>query len=692
MKPIHTGLTSLMTLLALAACIPTNGSKKVQPRALPSSSGSSAITSAATNTSVPTLTITSASETRISNEELRIKLNFPTPSDNRVQRNLISTFCPVTADKNPCQCVFTWNEVNTTTPGSVVTADSLSVSYKRRAITQVVNSQGALVECEMPSVYTSEIGVGEEIRIWVEPVSIEQTPFKTEPIVFTKQESSSQTGVSSFVDNQGNQFQDIWRYVCHDVIRRSVNFTSRSETTEASPSNNLQTNYTENVKIAYASQFTHSKADSGESPVLSSQLNYFSLYVPNNRREVYSSNASFSCPQVQSGSIRPSAANNYFPFDSSFALASRASKLFNVPVEARSRLGYPIHNIVHRYCSRPDKQIENPDAEVAFDCLGYAASPRADGTCPVITVRKRSAQNGYLRDEQGNILTEERRTYRLRRFTALYPPLYDTNGHWISGYQANVDQIYVLDRPARFTTPAGETVLGSILGPKPCPFSWWDRARVISHSGSAYYATNDSRWTGKNADGIAFPTMNDNLGNSCPAVIPRNTAAPGQPAVFQMLSLTAGSPEAQIRPIRNAWAPLYWEDTSFQACAPEDEPSSRVRAPIHHFSNGGDASYCEEIYPTGHHGRSTAHPGAVVSQIAGGTASEQFPLLASRSAIESALQGTPSYRCQATYAPGTSVASGKGYSSHQGHALCCRNAPQGSSHADEANGSRCDPM
>jgi hypothetical protein len=567
----------------------------------------------------------------------------------------------------------------------------LSVSYQRTAIMPVVNSQSALIECEMPSAYESEIGVGEQIRVSVEPVSVERTPFKTNTIVFVKPGNTIDTGVSSFVDNQGNQFHDIWRYVCHDTVRRSVSFTSKSETVEARPPNNVQTDYKEDVKVAYASQFKYSAARSGESPVLSSQLNYFSLYVPKNNLKVYSSNASFSCPQVQSGSIRPGLAENFFPFDSSFALAARASKVFNVPIVARSRLGRPVDNTVHHYCSRPDKEIENPDTEVALDCLGYAASPRTDGTCPTITVRRRDSLGKYLKDSEGNILTEDRRTFRLRRFTALYPPMYDTNGNWIEGYQTNVDQIYVLDRPARFTTATGETAFGSILGPKPCPFAWWDRARVISSTSSGYYATNDGRWTGKSPDGIAFPTTKDSAGNSCPAVIPRNAAAVGEPVIFRMLSLEPGSPEAQIRPIRNAWAPLYWEDTSFQACAPEDEPSTRLRAPLHHFSNGSEASYCEEIYPTGHHGRSTAHR-EVVSQISGGPVSEQYPLLASRSAIESALQNTPSYRCHATYAPGTSLATSKGYASRDGTALCCRNAPQGSSHSENSSEQSCDSM
>ena len=140
-----------------------------------------------------------------------------------------------------------------------------------------------------------------------------------------------------------------------------------------------------------------------------------------------------------------------------------------------------------------------------------------------------------------------------------------------------------------------------------------------------------------------------------------------------MLTFTKNDSRAIIRPLEQAWSPVYQEDTSFEACAPAS--SQPLRAPIHHFkSTTGEASYCEEIYPTKQLGLSapqdlsTAH-----FQVWSMPHSSdgQYPLLAFKDDIESALQNNPSYSCQATFPSSVASTASKTYPAS---GACCNGA------------------
>ena len=131
---------------------------------------------------------------------------------------------------------------------------------------------------------------------------------------------------------------------------------------------------------------------------------------------------------------------------------------------------------------------------------------------------------------------------------------------------------------------------------------------------------------------------------------------------------------ADAATIQAAWEPIYWEDTSFKACAPADNDS--VRAPVHYYQGGAAASYCEEVYPTAHHYDPNTFPSASTAHrttkseihadfLCSGNC-EQYPLQAPVEGIEQALLKTQSYGCVATSVTGHPDLVGK-----QFPAACC---------------------
>ena len=138
-----------------------------------------------------------------------------------------------------------------------------------------------------------------------------------------------------------------------------------------------------------------------------------------------------------------------------------------------------------------------------------------------------------------------------------------------------------------------------MLGPKPCPYSYYDHARVVPAGGGypAYYATSNAGWNGTNIDGIQLP--NTDSATSCSALIP--LVNPAQ----TLVTVTTINPSNQnplyrsryIRPV-SAFAPHYEEDMSFQACA---ELATPLRDPPLHFAKNpvsGNVAWCAEAYPS----------------------------------------------------------------------------------------------
>jgi hypothetical protein len=286
--------------------------------------------------------------------------------------------------------------------------------------------------------------------------------------------------------------------------------------------------------------------------------------------------------------------------DTNFALSQGRSSTFNVGVNGFVELADGGSDPVSSQAKTCDGQTPSGNASTdgfVQGCLGYAAKPDTDGTCPTI------------KDSSGAI----RFTYRLRRFVAVYPPLFPTTGFTPTTRQRS-DTIYVLDRPV--TPPSGVNPLKpyTMRGPKPCPFALFDSKGVLGYTDAAYPnqalpiygATNNPGWNGTNVDGTQLPNFDGTgcpgPGCSCSAAVPLVQTDPYNPdinviSIGTVNRLNPVLPKLYIRPT-HAWAPHYEEDTSFQACAPQ---SSTVLDPPLHFAKdpvNGNVSYCAEVYPS----------------------------------------------------------------------------------------------
>ena len=377
MRPI---LILLILTSLLPACVGSSNGRRAARLSLGKQESTTESVEAA---ALPALTIVQASST-ITPVEKKFQINLPisVPTSTLLPTNLISSLCP-TSPSPFCECVFEWTERNTTELQSdSTTSDPKSVDFARMAVMPVITSQQALAVCEMPPPYSGEIGAGQEIRVHLRPVPENRTPFTTNTITVKKPGPGADTATASFVDNEGNRLNNIWRYTCHERIRRGASLESETYEVTSRPPNNLNFEYSEQVKISLASRFKVEKFKDTTRPVLATQLNYFSLYVPHNNLILNRQNDAYSCPQVESaGLIRSNSQKQYFPFDTSFALASQSSKTFNVPVEARSRLSLSTDPQSNQNFSCTPAATGTTEQDplgnngLVVACLGWAASP-----------------------------------------------------------------------------------------------------------------------------------------------------------------------------------------------------------------------------------------------------------------------------------------------------------------------------
>jgi hypothetical protein len=545
---------------------------------------------------------------------------------------------------NTCKCRFDWNELNTAIPGDSTLLEEPPLSIARTDFTSLKAIQEAVVTCTLPALYSTDIGSGDALTVKIVPATTSQPQFAMSAFTVTRETSAPPMGSPQFTDNRGNAFFDILRYACHEnSMHRSMVTPAMSQLSGFEPPHNINTTVIpESLRLNFASRFCVTLA-SGSLPESTNggtdcvanttdlprvQNHYYSLYTQKGNLALPSSNASFSCPLVAAGAgkLNTALASDLFPMDSRFALAATKSREFPVPVDGRNRLGTS-NNSGAALC---DGTTPTQSSGIAVACLGFAAKPLVDGSCGSVTVNNSA-----------------KKMYRLRRFTAIYPPIYDANGAWITDARAKTDQIYVLDRPSTFSLSAtAASVTGTAYGPKPCPFSWYDRTGVTGSVG--YKATNHSTWAGKNPDGLRFPSAT----SACEAMVPRYDESSGT------LKISVGKlsdAEAMIRPLQAAWEPIYYEDRLFEACAPE--ASVLVSAPIHQKQPASKASYCEEIYPTSHRGTTTegghlpASGSRKITVASTDTSSTQLPLLAEITGIEKALDQVSSYGCQASWLP-----------------------------------------
>ncbi len=622
-----------------------------------------------------------------------------------------TSFCDLAG--RPCQCQFTWSETNSTS--------GTNVTVNRNVRTNVTNVQASMAGCNAPDAWGKEIMDGTTVRVSILPKEGNSSEFNITPMSYTKGPPGK---AYTFWDSQGRAYDNILRYTCHEKIRRGLAIQSKMETV-ANPAIN-----TESVKIPLASAFCVRKYDGtivggqdkceGLPPTeYTAQSYYYNLYIRDSENgDINSGNERYSCPQVDPASmLHPS--RNFYPLDTSFALSIGPSADFPIGVEAFTKTSNGADPAsVNSGCFTTGETDSSASTgagdstSLIKSCLGFAARPKADASCPTFT------------DSSGSV----KPTYRLRRYVAIYPPMFDTNGEPLNDSQA-IDVVYVLDRPVNVPGRSLNLPPYTILGPKPCPFAYFDRKMVTGSGVPGYVATNSASWDGKSVDGVQLPNFDSP--NSCSAVI---SIPNDDMSIFSLGTVHASNPRfprVYVRP-QTSWSPHYVEDTDFQACAPV--ALNPRDPPLHFAKNGSNVAWCAEVYPTQNsrvaeldpspapgvppsgqvvpftshnakNSQSAACSGRSVSSISGaampanypgGGAAHHptsltvdgvnaastcdrtvvkpaadwsfFPLLASASQTERALQSDPSYSCLVSWDDGTKL----GSSSPAGG--CCGNS------------------
>ncbi|MGK5083689.1 hypothetical protein WDW37_10330 [Bdellovibrionota bacterium FG-1] len=509
---------------------------------------------------------------------------------------MLSTHCAVggsasSANPKSCVCQFSWSETNGTS--------GTSVSTPRNVITSVTNAQASLVTCAAPDVYNTEIQDGTTIK-----VTVTAGPGSTEQFFFTPYsyiKNNNQT-VGSFRDAEGHSFDNIMHYACYQQYKRGAVIMSKTNLV-----NNSKTG--EPRVYPYANQFcVQSNAAGGAqgcdlmppSADYTAQAYYYNFYVRGTEAgDVNQWNDGYACPVIKEALNNPTGnvggQGAVWPLDTNFALSLGKTPDFNYGVDAFVELangGSDPISASAKSCSGSASAGNSSTNGFVQACLGFAAKPNPDGTCP------------YFKDASGQI----RFTFRLRKLIAIYPPVFGMDGKAPATSQAS-DTIYVLDRQVK--SPLADPLKPyTMRGPKPCPFALFDKLGVTGQADPlygkyqnvlpGYNATSSILWNGTNVDGTQFPNTDSAM--SCSMALP---LVKSDPFNFSLNTISLGTvnannptlPRLYVRPI-TAWAPHYEEDLDFQACAPQAQP---LRDPPLHFAKDpttGNVAWCAESYPS----------------------------------------------------------------------------------------------
>lgn len=552
-----------------------------------------------------------------------VQINFVLNAANGSSTPTVSLLnsCSQDLTSAPCLCQFTWVQLNTTT--------NPPTSINHVVNTPLTSVQAAQANCNTPSIWTTSIPDGTQVGITVVPASGNNNSFNVNQYVYTVGQNP-QTG--DFNDSLGNSYIDILRYTCYDQRQRGVSLTSRAY--------NWTAPYTVNgsalpaFNYYSASKYCLEKADgsmpvtqgcNNMTPAYSTQSYYYNLYIRDTQvGDINSGNAAFICPMVNQGlntTTGGTSASKYWPLDSTFALSLVQTAQFTIGVTTNSVTSNTNDpSAVTTYCNGATATPGSPNSLIG-GCLGFAAPANSDGTCPALA----GPAPSYSPIQ----------TYRLRRYYALYPSIWDTNGNWISNQQQLIDTVYVVDRPVVQPSPSPSPF--TMLGPKPCPFAWFDKATVTNDGIPAslvngvypnpvlanpplpeYLATNNSgnpsylgsSWgwagqnnTGVNVDGTQFPNVDSGTtgAQSCSAVLPLPDASMSS---VTLGTINASNPDPRlkqrfVRPL-SPWSAHYEEDKTFKACAPLS--NHFVDPPLHFAQNVNNGvtntAWCAEVYPT----------------------------------------------------------------------------------------------
>ena len=560
---------------------------------------SSSSTTTTTSSPTPSSSPTSAPTTTIYFDTT--KSTVPISNDCNV---VSSSSSSGTTTSLPCFCQFTWNENNQ--------SGTSSVAVSRKVQTPLISAQTGLVTCLAPSVYYTEIANNTQIAIKLVASPSNSSVFTSSTYTYTK---NATTTTGSFSDSQGHLFDNILRYSCYEASTRGQTIAS-SGMTQTQPGGTNTTTYYMASQFCVATVGGTGSSGSGTCNLppagYTAQANYYNLFIRSSERgDINQFGGNFICPLVEealgsSGTVGTT--NQFWPLDSTFALSLGPTADFPVGVVANTQLGDGTSNQKENTDCYPNPSastvgtgtVSSPSS-IIRSCLGFAAQANTDGTC-----------SSFL-DSTG----QSRQTFRLRRFVAIYPLAFDTNGNFLAGTAQGIDTIYVLDRPVTSSTNTNPLKPYTMRGPKPCPFAYYDKKGLTSSTLTPGYAgTNNSGWNGKNVDGIEFPNQDLSPlypgGPSCSAALPIiNDSQTGFSIVtINKYSVTTGNSQflntfpsgttpnhVYIRP-QPPFSPHYEEDTDFVACAPQAVPF--VDPPLH-FSRdqtSGNVSWCAESYPT----------------------------------------------------------------------------------------------
>jgi hypothetical protein len=588
-------LTLLLAATFLPACFTTNLGPSLNQKTAAdflNGGGTSGDETEDEDTSSGTSLLISTISLASSDDDTTFSLFFDNTRSTPVGSK-ITDFCAVSGGSNKsCACQFKWQEVNTTT-GS-------SVPITRSVQTAISTLQSGLVTCSAPSKFSTEIENGTVISVSV--VATGSNPeignFTVQTKQFTKT-GSAQAG--SFQDSQGRAFENVLRYSCHDRFSRGLHVVTKKTTPIQHPTESGNA-----VEILLGTSFCGLQAGATSagtgcgllpSTDFSAQAHYYNLYIRESQRgSIVSENQAFTCPRIKEslgsdGTIGTQ--GQFWPLDQSFALALSQSSDFSIGVASRVRLSNSAStdNSSVDCSGNAVGAGDGGDNSILTRCLGFAAKPTSDGTCPT------------LRDAAGRLIN----TLRLRRLIAIYPPIFDATGKLVVTQQT--DQIYVLDRPVSSTT-ADPSKPFTMRGPKPCPFAYFDHKGVTSTADPeypsdlfrqggrpGYVSTGNSLWNGTNVDGTQFPNQ-DIANQSCSASFP---VLNNSGDLFSMATIHHSNnpvlPRRYVRPIQS-WFPHYEEDIAFQACAPQAQPV--IDPPLHFAkdSTNGNVGWCAESYPT----------------------------------------------------------------------------------------------
>jgi len=439
-----------------------------------------------------------------------------------------------------CYCQFKW----TSSPPILEGATEPSTSVPRTYLSKISKINFDTVHCDIPAPYASgEIELGSDMSIQVIPAPGNTTQFAVKPRGFRAGGggAASLGAYTGFCNSSGSAcFANIARYSCYDrlkIFSKSV----KNRLTWIGGTDNDGTVRRQKSHSATRYCWINEDGDAmedgntaniggnsvcpanAEPAKQTAQSFYFNLYIkPNDRSEKSVENKGFVCPKVLQPLLPEDgvASPDQYPMDVTFTLATSSSPDFSIPVRAQSYLS------------------QDPNsADIIPDVIGYAAAPNPNGTC------------GSIVDERGNF----RKMYRLRRYLSSYPQQFDANGAPIVARLPAVDEIFVLDRPVRISEDP-EAQQGTIKGPKPCNFSYFDHSAALElhpdpHSGASaadaydgygrrsWVATNhvprdistaaggpcgaenkldglncDRGWSGVNPDGVAFPNVDFDAG------------------------------------------------------------------------------------------------------------------------------------------------------------------------------------